>query len=117
MFTFIQGEAPEQQSLERNFASWARHYFMLRALPSGESFIVRKPGTKNAYKNIAIKEQLYEMIADAHETAGHGRRDAMNYKVNQGISVGQSIDMYTYTLQIIISSRNTCTVPGDLWTW
>lgn len=60
---------------------------MLKTLPSGESFIVRKDdGTNNANKTIAIKEHLYDIITDAHETVGHGRRDAMRYKASNTLS-------------------------------
>lgn len=59
----------------------------MKTLPSGESFIVRKPGNRNGNKIIAIKEHLYDLITAAHETVGHGRRDAMNHNVSNSLSI------------------------------
>ncbi|KAJ8651777.1 hypothetical protein O0I10_012654 [Lichtheimia ornata] len=99
-----------QHRYDRNFSWWTRKAFVLKTLPSGESFIVRKDdGTKNANKTIAIKEHLYDIITDAHETVGHGRRDAMRYKLNEY--------MYCPTrfINLVLNHCSTCamSVPGN----
>lgn len=44
---------------------------MLKQLSSGETFLVRKSGNRNSGKTVAILEQLYDMIARAHEETLH----------------------------------------------